>query len=392
MKICYIVRSIDVPYVSGICAGGSTHAYEVSRNLVKNGHTVYLFCSQGTGQKKREELDGVDINRLFKHDGKICIFFKKNAYIWKITRPFFYFFKYFKESILLTRALFCFKCDVIYERSSQATRIFSLFYRLLKIPLVLEVNDFYEPFSLRFAKSIVTPNKVVIPKCYHAKVKAMPWGVNIAIFKPLEGRGELRSRYGLENRKVVTLVCSGFIWHGIDDLISAAALVINKDKEIVFMIVGGGDYFSVFKDRVNSLGLIKNFIFTGPVDYLMVPELIALSDITVAPYSSLLKKLGKNRELYATPLKVLEYMACAKPAVITDVANKNGIIEHMVTGLVVKEDSPLELADAISYLAKDKQLRISMGRKAREVVENKFSWQLHVKELEKIFVNTAKLN
>jgi len=392
MKICYIVRLIDVPYVSGICAGGSTHAYEVSRNLVKNGHTVYLFCPQGVGQKKREELDGINISRLFKHDGKICLFFKKNAYIWNITRPFFYFLKYFKESILLTRALLSFKCDVIYERSSQATRIFCLFYRLLKIPFVLEINDFYEPFSLRLAKFIVTPNKVVIPKCYHAKVKAMPWGVNIAIFKPLEGSGELRSRYGLGNKKVVTLVCSGFIWHGIEDLISAAALVINKDKEIVFMIVGGGDYFSVFKDRVNSLGLTKNFIFTGPVDYLMVPELIALSDITVAPYSSLLRKLGKNRELYATPLKVLEYMACAKPTVITDVANKNGIIEHMVTGLVVKEDSPSELADAVSYLAKDEQLRTAMGRKAREVVENKFSWQLHVEELEEIFVNSAKFS
>jgi starch synthase len=391
MKICYVANYIQIPYYGGKGSGGTTHTYEVAKGLVERGHVVHLLCSIGLGQAKSEDIDGISVKRIFKDPGKLYYILKDNMLIWVFLKWPYHLFKHFRESTILVLFLLRNKCDIVYERSSLGTKIHSLIYLIFGISLVVEVNDYRDRISSLVAKFIITPNKSVIFPWCRKKVKELPWGANIKIFRPGLMTSELKHKYAVGDKKIVLIVCSGIPWHGLDELIEAVRIIVPKRNDIVFMVVGGGPHFQEYEQKVSFFGLGNKFIFAGVVDYPKVPEFVNMADIAVAPYNSVLHSAGRQRELFASPLKVFEYMACAKPVIITDIANKNNIIEHMQTGIVVKTDSPKDLAGAILDLCNNEPLCFKLGMNARNVVEKRFSWESHIQELEKTFI-AAKRN
>jgi len=87
----------------------------------------------------------------------------------------------------------------------------------------------------------------------------------------------------------------------------------------------------------------------------------------------------------AMPLSVLEAMACGLPVVATSVGDIPIEVEAEVTGLLVPVKSPDALADALERLLVDEDLRRRMGRASRERVEQRFSLDRTVDELDRIF-------
>ena len=85
----------------------------------------------------------------------------------------------------------------------------------------------------------------------------------------------------------------------------------------------------------------------------------------------------------------LEAMACETPVVASAVGGIPGVVDHGETGLLVTpeaigpdevepahpEQFARDLAGAVNALLDDPELRAAMGRKARERVEQHFSWQ-----------------
>lgn len=386
MKICYVANYIQIPYQGGKGSGGATHAYEVAKGLVERGQAVYLLCGIGLGQASSENIDGIYIKRMFRVPGKLYYVLKRNPLVWLFLRWPYHFLKHSYESVILVFFLLRNKCEIVYERSSLGTKIHSLIYWVFGINLVVEINDYQDSVSNSIAKAIITPNEAVIASRFKKKVQELSWGANTKIFFPSLAIGDLKHKYVIGDKKIVLIVCSGIPWHGLGDLIEAAGIIIleRMRNNVVFMVVGGGSHFQEYKEKICSLGLNDKFIFTGVVDYANVPEFINMADVTVAPYNSMLHSASSHRELYACPLKVLEYMACAKPVVITKIANQNNIVEHMQTGVVIKTDSPEDLAAAILGLCDNEPLRFKLGMNARSIIENKFSWQNHVQELEKV--------
>jgi glycosyltransferase involved in cell wall biosynthesis len=73
------------------------------------------------------------------------------------------------------------------------------------------------------------------------------------------------------------------------------------------------------------------------------------------------------------------------PVVGTKVGGLPEIIYNGVNGLLVPPRDVDKLAKAIIYLLKNKEKRLNMGIKAREIIINKFSWNKIVEEIEKIY-------
>lgn len=392
MKICYVANYIEIPYTGGTGSGGATHVYEVASGLRKAGHQILLLCAKAPKQPRQEILDGIKIKRIFKNYGMLYYFLKRWPLLWPVVKWPYHFSKHLYESIVLFLFLLKEPCGLVYERSSLGTKVHCFFYRLLNIPLIIEVNDYHDNISCKTAQFIVTPNRSAILSQYRDKTEELQWGANIELFKPGISTDTLKKEYKIQDKKVVLIVCSGVPWHGLNELIIAAKTVIQKRSGLVFMVVGGGEHFSRYKEKVCSFGLNDNFIFTGVVKYSKIPEFMNMADICVAPYNSGLSKIGNQRELFASPLKVFEYMACAKPVVLTNIANKNMIIEHMRNGILIKEDSPEDISVAIIDLLENGSLRFNLGKNARETAERNFSWQSHIKSLERIFLSAQTAN
>ncbi len=96
-------------------------------------------------------------------------------------------------------------------------------------------------------------------------------------------------------------------------------------------------------------------------------EVIDLSKIDIGLYPLPDEEwvLGKSG------LKALQYMALGIPTIATAIGANFRVIEHGVSGYLVKDDQ--QWLDAIIALANDSQLRESIGTKAAERVEQYYS-------------------
>ena len=141
-----------------------------------------------------------------------------------------------------------------------------------------------------------------------------------------------------------------------------AAFKINRVIDNVkFMVVGEGPLESELKEQAMKLGIRGKVIFTGLRHD--IPDLLHIIDVSVL--SSFIEGFSNI---------ILESMAAEKPVIATDAGgNKEAVIDGK-TGFIVPPANSDKLANAIVKILNDKQLRINMGRKARERV-TKFSVQ-----------------
>ena len=73
------------------------------------------------------------------------------------------------------------------------------------------------------------------------------------------------------------------------------------------------------------------------------------------------------------PRAVIEAMCAGVPPVVTNIGGLPELVEHRVSGRIVKAGSSRELARSISLLATDPALREQLGRNARKRIEERFS-------------------
>jgi len=94
----------------------------------------------------------------------------------------------------------------------------------------------------------------------------------------------------------------------------------------------------------------------------------------VAPYDTSRSPLRAEKGM-GSPLKVLEYMACAKPVVTTDVEPTNRIPGIADAALLVPPGDPKALAGALASLLRDRHLAEAKGLAGRGLVEGGYSWE-----------------
>ena len=158
-------------------------------------------------------------------------------------------------------------------------------------------------------------------------------------------------------------------WHGLADLVKAARILKQSGLGVKFLLVG-----PVSADVVKAAEteLAGTLVLTGSVPYREVAEYINAADIAVAPYN-ILRSYRRTKGI-GSPLKVLEYMACGKPVVGSDIRQVAEIIEDGKDGVLFPQGDVEGFAGKISKLAKNGQLREELGKNALEKARNGFSW------------------
>ena len=162
---------------------------------------------------------------------------------------------------------------------------------------------------------------------------------------------------------VVTFVGTLKPWHGVADLLAAAALAKRPWK---LRIIGDGPERAALEEQAAGLGIEVDF--RGAVAPADMPGQLAGSAIGVAPYPD----LGGEQQQYFSPLKVYEYLAAGLPVVASAVGQLPQILGEL--GTLVPPSDPAALAAAIDDLAADPVLRGELGWRGRMQAEEKHSW------------------
>ena len=89
----------------------------------------------------------------------------------------------------------------------------------------------------------------------------------------------------------------------------------------------------------------------------------------------LISKFQTESHLPSYPVKLFEYMAAGLPVVLS----KKKIFEEMMKiaefGIILPDNTPENLSDALFRLAVNPQLRIQLGQNGKKLVKKHYSWQ-----------------
>ncbi len=166
--------------------------------------------------------------------------------------------------------------------------------------------------------------------------------------------------------RIVVGYCGLFIEHkGVEDLIDAAQLAVNRGVDLRLRLLGSGPMLEELRDleaRFDWLEMVE----AVPMD--RVAEFLRSLDLFVMP--SRVKPDHQEHDA----LGLLQALATGLPTIGT----KSGIIPEILrndTGMLVDPGRADELADALSLLAQDGSLRESYGKRARRAAVDRFSIQ-----------------
>jgi glycosyltransferase involved in cell wall biosynthesis len=162
----------------------------------------------------------------------------------------------------------------------------------------------------------------------------------------------------------IGFIGSFFVYQGIDILIDAASLVLNRFHNAHFLLVGDGPMRTKWETMVLEKGLRDHFIFTGHVPYHNVPNYIGAMDVCVAPH---------HRETnQASPVKLFDYMASGRSIVASDIEVVREIIADSGCATLVDPDNPQALSKGIITLLEDNKLRMDMSYRGRLYAVDKY--------------------
>ena len=150
-------------------------------------------------------------------------------------------------------------------------------------------------------------------------------------------------------------------WQGLDLLINAVAR-LRAEQPVALRLVGKGSsrQRKQLARLIRKQGLEDTVSLEPAVPHHEVPALIAGADICVAP----LALDDRNVTQGCCPLKVLEYMACGRPLVATNLPVVRELVREDVDGLLYAPGDAIDLAAQLLRLLRDPQLAARLAANA----------------------------
>jgi glycosyltransferase involved in cell wall biosynthesis len=283
--------------------------------------------------------------------------------------------------------------DVLYERYNLYYHAGVRLARARKIPLLLEVNAplFHErsthgglalkPLARASERSIwraadrVLPVTRALARMIEAegvapeRLVVIPNGVDREFLDPVDP-APVRERYGLQDKLVLGF--TGFVrdWHGLDRVVRYLA---RRRDNLHLLVVGDGDARCALEREAASLGVARRMTFTGVVQRDSVPAHVAAFDVALQPAVV----------PYASPLKLIEYMALGRAIIAPARDNIREILTDGADALLVAPEDEGALHAGLDALIEDQQLRSRLGAAARaSCLRRRLTWDANAEKVE----------
>jgi glycosyltransferase involved in cell wall biosynthesis len=166
-------------------------------------------------------------------------------------------------------------------------------------------------------------------------------------------------------RRFVTIVAN--LQHAVKDhpmFLRAAARVRAMIPDAGFVIAGEGELMDSMRELAAQLGLARDVFFIGRCRN--IAELLFASDVCA---------LSSTAEGFSNA--ILEYMAAARPVVVTDVGGAREAVAEGETGYLVPAGNDEQMAAKIILLLREPEHARIMGEQGKQRVINKFSCERH---------------
>jgi len=314
----------------------------------------------------------------------------------------------------------------IYQRLSTANYSGVVLAREWGVPLILEYNgsevwvarnwgrplmfqkiaEQVEAVNLRHAHRIVTVSEVLRDELIARGVEperivTYPNCVDPTLFDPARfsnvEKHTLRQQWQISHDACVF----GFIgtfgqWHGVDVLAAAIRELIEtrtewlQSNKVHFLLIGDGLKMPVVKDILGQHATGSFVTLTGLVRQEQAPLYLSIADVLVSPHVP----NADGSKFFGSPTKLFEYMCMGKAIIASDLEQIGSILQNAVrvdslercsnenaVACLVQPGNVKELALAIEKIVANLDLRCSLGKNARKLALDHYTWEHHVEAI-----------
>jgi len=284
--------------------------------------------------------------------------------------------------------------DLIYERTTANSIAPTLLARILRVPIVQEVNvtadigrlrplvlsrltHAIERWVLRHAAAQVTVSRrfremliaAGLPGSNDALVS--PNAVDADLFRPDVPLPEGAERFKPAESLVVGYVGAFVPYHGLELLVEVAPRLTDRFPQCRWLLVGDGVMRAPIKEMLKSRGLRDVFILPGAVPHEQVPSFLRLMDVCVLPASN----------PHGSPMKIFEFMAMGRAVLAPRLGPMEEVVQDGVNGRLFAPGDLNDFAAKLAELLADADLRTRLGEQARRDVLARHTWEANVRAL-----------
>jgi glycosyltransferase involved in cell wall biosynthesis len=232
---------------------------------------------------------------------------------------------------------------------------------------------------LRAADAVIVASRAVFNEAASlvkdvGKLHLIPNGVDVKRFNLKLNSDVIRKQFAVEGKQIIFTLRHHSPQYGISYLLLAAKLILNKRKDVVFIIGGDGPLLNYHKVLAIRLNISSHVIFTGKIPREVLPLYYAASDVVVVP--SLQEAWG----LVAT-----EAMACGKPVIASRVGGLPDQVIDSYNGFLVPPRDPRALADKILYLLENPSEARRMGLNGRKLAVERFDLEKRIDKVVRLY-------
>jgi glycosyltransferase involved in cell wall biosynthesis len=363
--------------------------------LTAAGYKVSVICPAGPGQPFRETLNGVRLYRYPEPPAANGFL----GYLWEYGYAM-------AAAFVLSLLVFLGEgFDVVHAHNPPDTFVFiAAFYKLLGKRFVFDHHDlspemyqarfpgrgnslvhdtllFLEKLTCLLADKVIATNesykKIEMERDHvpETRVTVVRNGIELHDLQIGEPDRTLLPK----GKTIIGYIGVMGVQDGVDYLVRALGHLLRDLRRTDFfcVLVGDGDASPYLKSLVKQLGISNQVLFTGMVDHSEVARYLGAADLCVAPEPS----TPYNDR--STAVKLMEYMALAKPIVAFD------LTEHRFTAqgaaAYVRPNDELEFARTIAELMDDPARRKTMGLLGRRRLETELAWQYSIPKLLSVY-------
>ena len=191
-------------------------------------------------------------------------------------------------------------------------------------------------------------------------------------------RNQIRDELGIgHDERVVLYMGSFFYFSGLDEVVKELGRLTVQPR---LVLIGGGDKESDLRELVENRGLSEKVIFTGFVDFELLPQYLSIADVAINP---MVPSLVADAAL---PNKVLQYMASGLPVVTTRLSGLYSLFPNK-PGLRYVSSSRAVIGEAIDMLASGALGRL--GQENRDAVSSLFDIEQSVTNFENLLLTVG---
>jgi glycosyltransferase involved in cell wall biosynthesis len=367
-----------------------------TRALINAGHNIFLIARRGDNQNKKETVEGVHVYRIDYPFQTI-----------PVIGGFLYFFIY--RYFLLFYIVFMsrrYRIDALHVHDLPFALATCIAGKIIQKPVVFDMHEDYvemvswgmkgekgvkKNIELLLSKTLKIEERIGIALStkilvvVEEEIKRLnTMGIpsekievisNTADLEELDNMCVSGSYTEFYNEFVISYI-GGFSKHrGLDTLIEAMPLILNKIPNAHLLLVGDGVMKASLVRLCTELNIENNVTFTGWVPFEEAMRYIMISDICTIPYH---KTRQTNKSF---PHKLSQYMYLEKPILVSDVESLKRIIEETQCGIIFEAGNPYDLAKKTIKAKKKQGFLDELGMNGKKAAEKKYNWNNTSKKL-----------